>query len=126
MIIKSITLDFRNKNTWPTTNRVNAIRAIRILTGQGLKESKDIVDSATGLLPTHCYVVDSTDPDTGRRIPAAERFDHALDLLKSAGITVYNEHSQLLEQLRTTTIEAVQRGRLELAEDLISLLRKFS
>ena len=126
MIIKPITLNFRNKTISVPTARANAIRGLRMLTGQGLKESKDIVESTTGLYQTHCYVVDSTDPDTGRPISAAERFDHALDLLKFAGITVYNEDSQLLEQLRTATIEAVQRDRWELAENLVSLLRKFS
>lgn len=126
MINKPVTLNFRNKTISATTDRVNAIRGLRMLTGQGLKESKDIVDSTTGLYQTHCYVVASTDPDTGRPVSAAERFDHALDLLKSAGITVYKEHTELLEQLRTTTIDAVMRDRWDLAENLIGLLRKFS
>ena len=72
-------------------NKVSAIRALRCITGIGLKEAKDAIEAAMANDP------DPITLDMLRGNPAARE---QLDILKSLGAEIANTGEVLLDKLR--------------------------
>lgn len=97
--------------TYP--NKIEVIKAIRILAGLGLKEAKDASETTT-LQTFQCILED------GDKNPL---FRQQCDILKKNGVVVKsNGRYHILESLRGFSIEALEVGEDELANEIMQLL----
>jgi hypothetical protein len=92
-------------------NKVTCIKAIRMLTGLGLKESKDISD-AGGVL--HELAVFS---------PMGSRdFEDNCRILRNEGVEVNGSVHMILQDLRDLGAQALKQGEDELANEILQLV----
>ena len=125
MIPNSITVTFPEDYTG--SNRVSVIKAVRMLTGLGLKEAKDFTEKpGEHLIRVICS--GGEDYATGQRITAEQNFDRALEELRRWNIkyTVNHARGLLVQDVRKLASDAVLRDELDLAVALIDVVRRFS
>ena len=100
--------------TTPLRNKVLCIKAIRMLTGLGLKEAKDVSDMFNGqtqkLTISTYFCTDQTGIDEQFRI------------LRAEGIEVYDPVSKIIEELRRLGSQALLHGEDELANEILQLV----
>lgn len=122
------------KLTFPTVgsgyNRVNVIKAVRMLTGLGLKEAKDLTEKL-GAQPIRVLVEDRRDYiDERKIIPAQQAYDEAMRTLRDNGVFVDSTPSAsrqgMLDEVRKLASQAVLRDDFDLADALIAVLKRFS
>ena len=103
-------------NTEFGANKVSAIKAIRTLTGMGLKESKD----ASEIIGTRVYPIDmariSLYPNPQTEI------DNQFRLLRSYGAEVGEPVEKLLQELREMGAQALKMGEDDLANEILQLV----
>lgn len=125
MIPTHITVTFPTDYQSSGANRVTTIKAIRTLTGMGLKESKDLTEK-WGEQRIKINVHAAEDYATGRVLTAKEQFDRAINELKAQNIPVKIQTYKTLEDLRRLASEAVLRDEHDVAMALIEVLKRFS
>lgn len=106
--------------------RVPVIKAVRIITGMGLKEAKDLTETA-GEHRLLVAVTDGINYYTNTPVSAEDRYKEAIEIFRVNGVKFCANtirHS-LLEDLRRLTSEAVLKDDLDLAAELITVIRKF-
>ena len=121
MIIKTLKLKF------PAVlgDKIVAIKAVRMLTGMGLKEAKDIADQG-GRVAIRTAVTEGTVAwGDGSVVSAEARFDAAVRDLKSTGVEVHEEGREVLKDVRRLAADAVVAGDDDVAMALLEVLRKF-
>lgn len=128
MIIKHIKLTFPAVNSG--YNRVNVIKAIRMLTGLGLKEAKDLTEKS-GAQMVRVLVEDRRDYiDESKIIPAQQAYDDAMQILRSNGVWIDSTASTgrdgALNEVRRLAANAVLHNDFDLADTLIAVLKRFS
>ena len=97
-------------------NKVEAIKAIRVLTGLGLKEAKDASERSgpqTFDVPLNSFTSWS-DPHRG--------IDEQFRLLRANGIEVGEPVFKILESLRKLGADALLQGEDELANEILQLV----
>lgn len=91
-------------------NRVSVIKAIRTISGLGLKESKDITDAVgdhfISLLPNVSNLV----------------MDEQIKMLRANGIQVEDSAFAIIEDLRKLGASALLQGEDELANEILQLV----
>lgn len=92
-------------------NKVNAIKAIRSITGIGLKEAKDACE-AYGRLQ-HFEVAQQRDPGL---------FEDQCRILRNEGFIVNGVKFKILQSLRDLASEALALGEDELANEILQLV----
>lgn len=109
------------------SNKVSTIRAIRMLTGLGLKEAKDLSEQP-GEQRIKVLVRDGEDYATGRAVSAQETYLRAINDLKAQNIRVVPNcfRSKMIEDVKLLASEAVLRDENDLAVALIDVLKRFS
>jgi hypothetical protein len=131
MIAKDIKIRFA---VAPATSdqKILAIKLIRILTGKGLKEAKDIVDYAedvvlrtaveAGPMPGQSWNSDEV-------FPAQARFDKPiLDLATNSGVEVEildTPNESIMKGVRSLVSRAVEEKNYNLSRALIDVLQRF-
>ena len=124
MISKHYQMVFPAPNVAP--NRVAVIKAIRSLTGLGLKEAKDLTEKVGNQL-VRVRVEDKVDPYTERLITAEQVLANDLAHLRSNGVMVVEAvRAGTLDEVRKLASDAVLRDELDMAAALIDVLRRFS
>lgn len=126
MIPNSITVNLPEDYTAADSNKVGVIKAIRLLTGLGLKEAKEFSEKP-GLQKILVQVRASEDYATGRPVTAEENFDRAMQEFRrwNIPVTINSARVQLVDDLRRLIREAVLRDELDMAAALIDVLKKF-
>ena len=100
----------------PLGNKISVIKAIRILTGFGLKEAKD-ASERTGLQVLTLDLASlSRYPD-----PNAE-VENQFRALRKEGVEIVEPAYRLLEELRALGVQALQMGEDELANEILQLV----
>lgn len=125
MIPKSIKLVFPSVGS-TNYDRIGVIKAVRALTGMGLKESKDMTEEA-GEHVIRVSISDGVDFYSGQTVSAADRYKLAIENLRLNGVRV-NENSlrsKMVEDVRRLASEAVLRDENDLAVALIEVVRRF-
>jgi hypothetical protein len=107
-------------------NRVGVIKAIRQITGLGLKDAKDLTEKQ-GVILVKVVVNDIVDHYTGHPIPEKRVLEDALAELRRNGVMV-NEavRAGTLEEVRKLASDALLRDELDLAVALIDIIRRFN
>jgi len=101
---------------YPNGDKVAVIKAIRMLTGVGLKEAKDISEAsgdqgfviATG----NFYSYSNTD----------QEIENQFRILRNAGVEVGGSAYAILQSLRDLGAEALKQGEDELANEILQLV----
>lgn len=98
-------------------NRVTAIKALRTITGYGLKEAKDLSE-ATGehIVPIGGVTYFSSDPG------AKKEFDDACQTLRNEGYDVGHSMHKLLQELRELASKALQMGDDDFANEILQMV----
>lgn len=126
MITKDINLTFTSN--WNRAEKVRAIKAIRTLTGLGLKESKDIIDAENSCV-LHVAISDGPSSwGSDEILSDHRRYIDAVDELHATGIYVSEVTSvscDLLDQVRALAANAVMEKQDDLAIALIEVLARF-
>jgi hypothetical protein len=126
MLGKTINLTFTS--SYNRAEKVRAIKAIRILSGLGLKEAKDIVDAENSCT---LQVVTSDGPvswDNSEIVSAERRYTDAVSDLYAAGIyvtEVMSTRNVLLDEVRQLASDALMEKQDDLAIALIEVLARF-
>lgn len=105
-----------------TSNKVAAIKAIRYITGLGLKEAKDLVDAAEG-----GQRLSFTELEEHRRNPdtyAAYNLDREIRNIRDCGYTVIEINDRMAKQVKALIIEAIECDEYSMAVDLIAVLQR--
>lgn len=128
MLGKTITLTFMPGWNRNANNKVPAIKAVRVLSGLGLKEAKDVVDAEK----EYTFKVVTQDAqgswDSTDIVPASARCADAVRDLRTMGIYVTEnllKRDILLEQVRQLASDAVMEKQDDLAIALIEVLARF-
>ena len=100
----------------PLGNKISVIKAIRILTGLGLKEAKDASERAGSQVLTLDLASLSRYPD-----PNAE-VENQFRALRKEGVEIVEPAYRLLEELRALGVQALQMGEDELANEILQLV----
>lgn len=99
------------------TNKVAAIKAIRMLSGHGLKEAKDIADVPNVRVMLDLHRANFTSyPDPEQEIENQYR------ILRGQGIQVGIPVFQILADLRELGSQALLQGEDELANEILQLV----
>lgn len=127
MIPTFVTVTFPQNYEANCSNKVSTIKAIRLLTGLGLKEAKDLSEQF-GEQRIKVTVRDGEDYATGRFVPAQENYERAIKELKSQNIPVVANcfRSKMINDVKRLASEAVLRDENDLAVALIDVLKRFS
>ena len=125
MIPRSISVDIPNFSS-TTGDKIGAIKAIRALTGFGLKEAKDISD-IPGRAELKIVIAPKFDSVQNRQVSAQENYEQQIYALRGAGVTVIERKAcdDLLEDLRKIACTAVLKGHNDLAQQLIEVLKDY-
>ena len=94
-------------------NKVSCIRATRQATGLGLKEAKDLIE---GLNSSHSIVIDTAG--------CIDNVPRALTALRECGLTVERSMDDPISLLRRATDLALEVDNVDLAADILSVVRK--
>ena len=124
MISKTITVTF--PQDYKSYNKVSVIKAIRVLTGMGLKEAKDLCEMS-GAQKIHVAVDNGWEQVTGRLVKDQEYYDNSIKALKAEGCTVVTPEDcalTLIDDVRNLAAKAVLSGELELAVALIDVMKR--
>jgi len=102
-------------------NKVTAIKALRLLTGLGLKEAKDFIE---------CVMDTQSKTITFVPNPNTVHTTEAIENLASGGFTYVEDLSAdregVLKELKKLTKMAVEKDQSDIAMDLLNLLTKHS
>ena len=98
-------------------NKVGVIKAIRYLTSMGLKESKDIADTAGKHVLNYVGVDPTLDADYQARY-----FDDQAVILNSNGVMVHGSRGRILQDLRKLAAQAMEAAEDELANEILQLV----
>lgn len=104
---------------YPVINKISVIKSIRIITGIGLKEAKDISEAAgsTYVLPVDFDYFSRkgvTDLETA--------FESECRILRNEGVEVGSVIHKILQNLRVLASEALLQGEDELAGEILQLV----
>jgi Ribosomal protein L7/L12 C-terminal domain len=99
------------------TNKVAVIKAIRALSGMGLKEAKD----ASEMVGTPQAFDLSPSLYSNYANPGAEIENH-FRILRNEGVKVGDSVHEILEDLRELATQALQQGEDELANEILQLV----
>jgi len=106
----------RCPNGYPNGDKVSVIKAIRMLTGLGLKEAKD----ASELQGDQHHVL-NTGNFTSYLAPEGE-MENQFRILRNAGCEVGDSVYRLLQSLRDLGAQALKQGEDELANEILQLV----
>lgn len=103
--------------TAPSTmvNKVSAIKAIRTLTGMGLKEAKD-ASERPGMKQTFSV------QDFSAYLNPKIEFENQIRVLASEGFIIGHSVNLLLQELRNLGAEALKQGEDDLANEILQLV----
>ena len=128
MLGKNITLTFTPGWNRNANNKIPAIKAVRTLSGLGLKEAKDVVDYEK----EYTLKVVTQDAqgswDSTDIVPASVRCADAVRDLRTMGIYVTEDvpkRNLLLDEVRQLASDAVMEKQDDLAIALIEVLARF-
>ena len=127
MVPKFITVEFPSVYDPHTTNKIGVIKAIRSLTGMGLKDAKDLSEKpGQHRVEVHPYV--HTCPITGREHTLEESFNVYVGWLRNQGIKVVidSKKEQVMVQLRELAADCLVRGEYDMTVDLINIIHRYS
>lgn len=123
MIAKHLKLTFPPVNSG--YNRIQVIKAVRQLTGLGLKEAKELTEMVGPQL-VRVRAEDQTDW-TGVLHTADAVFKSCMDAFKDNGVRVADASPVgIMADLRKLAADAVMSSEFDLAQDLINIIRKYS
>lgn len=125
MIPTHITVNFPLNYEAAGSNKISTIKALRYLTGLGLKEAKELCEKF-GEQRIKVSVRDTEDFATGQLRTAEEQFNRAVADLRAQNIPVRFHTSKTLEDLRRLASEAVLREEYAVAQALVEVLKKFN
>ena len=100
----------------PVGNKIAVIKAIRTLTGLGLKEAKDI---------SECYgkqVLDLDVAGLSRYIDPEREMEAQFRIMRNEGVLVGEPVFKLLDELREMGAQALRMGEDELAHEILQLV----
>lgn len=100
-------------------NKVSAIKTIRMLTGLGLKEAKDVTDQAGEHVLDFSW--DLTSP-TGDAVQQRNEMEAHFTILRQLGFEVGHPVHLILQDLRNLAAEALKMGEDELANEIFQLV----
>jgi hypothetical protein len=101
------------------TNKVAVIKAIRYITGMGLREAKDASEVENDqMLPVSMGFFNNS----GNLLGAQAEFENQLKILDSCGVYVVDNVFQILKELRELGSEALRTGEDELANEILQLV----
>jgi hypothetical protein len=113
MKVKITLLDHSN-----AFQKINAIKAVRLLSGYGLKEAKEFVDDL--MARGHGVIPDAPASPTGKLpVPVQREFKELGMLLESGSISLTKRLEQLL-------VASIREHDFVMAEGLLKLLRELS
>ena len=127
MIPNTIGLVIPGADTTMRLGRVEQIKAIRTLTGLGLKEAKDISDAPGKHFVKVLGVFDMFNDRTGTSNPQAN-YEAVLRSLRATGVTVIDksrEYSESLDRLAGLASSVLLCRQYDLAQDLLAVLQKY-
>lgn len=124
--MKSITISVARPNDYADYadyDKIGAIKALRVLTGMGLKATKDAVDSAHMGESVHIeYEITAQDQQRFNDYNATEA--SAIEEIRRAGYNVVIESTSTINDLRKVAHAALDNGEFGLAVDIINLLQR--
>jgi hypothetical protein len=107
------------KNTATVNDKVAAIKAIRWITGFGLKEAKDLIDAVCNGI-THTFKEQNA---CYRNTEYSYSLDEELKAIRACGFTVVEMSDILTTQVQAIAVEAINACDYDLAIDLIRILK---
>lgn len=124
MISKHYTMTFPAVNSG--YNRVGVIKAVRSLTGLGLKEAKELTEKEGAQL-IQVRAADTVNPYTNQPISAKMFLEETIAEMRRNGVVVCEAvRAGTLADVRKLASDALLRDELDLAVALIDIVRKFS
>lgn len=102
-------------------NKVEVIKALRELTGYGLKEAKDLSESIGPQTVTLNLVYSSAYSSMAGTVPD-QYFLRLCQILRNNGCTVGSPVYEILKELRTLATDALKIGADELANEILQLV----
>lgn len=108
----------------PSLNKVESIKAIRTLTGFGLKESKDITDVPGPItIPLLNRSYNGIGPGQAATDVFREReIEEQCRILRNNGFIVGGQVHKILQGLRELATDALRQGDDELANEILQLV----
>lgn len=106
----------------PTSDKVSAIKALRYITGLGLKETKDMVDAAE----RGERIIFAEQAERFRNPDTLAAYNCAVELtnIRRSGYSVVEMNDRMGAQVKKLIIEAVECDEYSMAIDLINVLTR--